>query len=46
MDSTNCLWQFFTREIGLQSKLQRSLSIEIRTKPIVSVKEGYDCLVT
>ena len=38
--------QFFTGDIGLRSKLQRSLLIEIETKPILSVnKDGHDCLV-
>ena len=38
MDSTNCLCQFLTRDMGLQSKLQT-------IKRIVGVnKEGRDCL--
>ena len=39
MNSTNCLCQFLTRDIGLQSKLQT-------IKAIVSVNmEGYDCSI-
>ena len=46
MDSTKCLCMpTFTRDIGLQSKLQRSILNETGIKPIFSVnKEGYDCL--